>query len=110
GQQAACRRHLGQYLQSLRPDLTVRRLHGVGLRPRGWPAGPARIHGRGLLMAARLANAPTTRKQPTSRAVAKPAAAAQALASPTRIAVRKTYKLYVGGALPRSEPGRSYVV
>ncbi|HEX4833731.1 MAG TPA: aldehyde dehydrogenase family protein [Trebonia sp.] len=27
-----------------------------------------------------------------------------------RIAVRKTYKLYVGGAFPRSESGRSYVV
>ena len=28
----------------------------------------------------------------------------------TRLAVRKTYKLYVGGAFPRSESGRSYVV
>src|SRR4029079_14957744 len=27
-----------------------------------------------------------------------------------RIAVRKTYKLYVGGAFPRSESGRTYVV
>ncbi len=27
-----------------------------------------------------------------------------------RLAVRKTYKLYVGGAFPRSESGRSYVV
>ena len=27
-----------------------------------------------------------------------------------RIAVRKTYKLYVGGAFPRSESGRSYLV
>lgn len=31
-------------------------------------------------------------------------------AQPGRIAVRKTYKLYVGGAFPRSESGRSYVV
>lgn len=31
-------------------------------------------------------------------------------ASPTRVAVRKTYKLYVGGQFPRSESGRSYVV
>ena len=31
-------------------------------------------------------------------------------AMPTRIAVRKTYKLYIGGAFPRSESGRSYVV
>jgi acyl-CoA reductase-like NAD-dependent aldehyde dehydrogenase len=28
----------------------------------------------------------------------------------TRLDVRKTYKLYVGGAFPRSESGRSYVV
>ncbi|MBA3778384.1 MAG: aldehyde dehydrogenase family protein [Chloroflexi bacterium] len=40
-------------------------------------------------------------------------AAAGALASPEatgRIAVRKTYKLYIGGAFPRSESGRSYLV
>jgi acyl-CoA reductase-like NAD-dependent aldehyde dehydrogenase len=29
---------------------------------------------------------------------------------PDRLAVRKTYKLYVGGAFPRSESGRSYEV
>jgi acyl-CoA reductase-like NAD-dependent aldehyde dehydrogenase len=29
---------------------------------------------------------------------------------PARLAVRKTYKLYVGGAFPRSESGRSYPV
>src|SRR5881409_1743556 len=28
----------------------------------------------------------------------------------TRLAVRKTYKLYIGGAFPRSESGRSYEV
>ena len=27
-----------------------------------------------------------------------------------RVAVRKTYKLYIGGAFPRSESGRSYIV
>jgi len=31
-------------------------------------------------------------------------------ASGARIEVRKTYKLYIGGAFPRSESGRSYVV
>ena len=42
--------------------------------------------------------------KPRVRAVAKvPAAAA-------RIEVRKTYKLYIGGAFPRTESGRSYVV
>ena len=30
--------------------------------------------------------------------------------SGARLAVRKTYKLYIGGAFPRSESGRSYVV
>ncbi len=40
------------------------------------------------------------------RAVAKPAVEPPA----SRINVRKTYKLYIGGAFPRSESGRSYVV
>lgn len=31
-------------------------------------------------------------------------------AESVRLAVRKTYKLYIGGAFPRSESGRSYVV
>jgi acyl-CoA reductase-like NAD-dependent aldehyde dehydrogenase len=30
--------------------------------------------------------------------------------APVRVEVRKTYKLYIGGAFPRSESGRSYVV
>jgi acyl-CoA reductase-like NAD-dependent aldehyde dehydrogenase len=30
--------------------------------------------------------------------------------APSRLDVRKTYKLYIGGAFPRSESGRSYVV
>src|SRR2546429_4970841 len=30
--------------------------------------------------------------------------------SRTRLDVRKTYKLYIGGAFPRSESGRSYPV
>jgi len=33
-----------------------------------------------------------------------------AAASPGRVVVRKTFKLYVGGAFPRSESGRSYLV
>ncbi|TNY35634.1 aldehyde dehydrogenase family protein [Thermomonospora catenispora] len=32
------------------------------------------------------------------------------MSEPTRLAVRKTYKLFIGGAFPRSESGRSYVV
>jgi acyl-CoA reductase-like NAD-dependent aldehyde dehydrogenase len=32
------------------------------------------------------------------------------VSSPDRLAVRKTYKLFIGGAFPRSESGRSYPV
>ncbi len=55
--------------------------------------------------AARAASATGT------KAAAK-AAAPEATAPVTtpRLAVRKTYKLYIGGAFPRSESGRSYVV
>ncbi len=43
--------------------------------------------------------------------VVVPAAAEVTPASAApRLAVRKTYKLYIGGAFPRSESGRSYVV
>ncbi|HUG85059.1 MAG TPA: aldehyde dehydrogenase family protein [Euzebya sp.] len=31
-------------------------------------------------------------------------------ATPTRLDVKKTYKLYIGGSFPRSESGRTYVV
>lgn len=34
----------------------------------------------------------------------------KALAEPGRLSVRKTYKLYIGGAFPRSESGRTYLV
>lgn len=37
-------------------------------------------------------------------------AGATATAAPVRLAVRKTYKLFIGGAFPRSESGRTYVV
>ncbi|MBK5247940.1 MAG: aldehyde dehydrogenase family protein [Actinomycetales bacterium] len=55
----------------------------------------------------------TENKSSARRTVTK---AAQALASTTgaaseqRLPIRKTYKLYIGGAFPRSESGRSYVV
>jgi acyl-CoA reductase-like NAD-dependent aldehyde dehydrogenase len=38
------------------------------------------------------------------------ASASEASVSEARVAVRKTYKLYIGGAFPRSESGRSYPV
>ena len=72
---AARRRGVVQHVQPLRPGQPVRRLQGVGLRPRGRP--------------------PRTGGLP---------------ASELAIDVRKTYKLYIGGAFPRSESGRSYVV
>jgi hypothetical protein len=37
-------------------------------------------------------------------------AGAEGSGGPGRLAVRKTYKLFLGGAFPRSESGRSYVV
>ena len=37
------RRRLGEHVQPLRPDLAVRRLQGVGLRPRGRHARPPRL-------------------------------------------------------------------
>jgi acyl-CoA reductase-like NAD-dependent aldehyde dehydrogenase len=52
-------------------------------------------------MADRKRATPTTSRSLATRA-APPA--------PARIAVRKTYKLYVGGQFPRSESGRSYIV
>jgi len=49
------------------------------------------------------------RSNGTGRAVAR--TAPKAVAAPVeRIEVRKTYKLYIGGAFPRTESGRSYVV
>ena len=32
------------------------------------------------------------------------------MSTDNRLAVRKTYKLFIGGAFPRSESGRSYLV
>ncbi|TDC55447.1 aldehyde dehydrogenase family protein [Actinomadura sp. KC345] len=42
--------------------------------------------------------------------MSKPAASKQGPVADARLAVRKTYKLFIGGAFPRSESGRSYVV
>ena len=50
-----------------------------------------------------------TKAKPAKAAPAK-AVPAKASASSERVAVRKTYKLYIGGAFPRSESGRSYPV
>lgn len=52
-----------------------------------------------------MATVPARRKPAATRAPAP----ALAEAAP-RIEVRKTYKLYIGGAFPRTESGRSYLV
>jgi acyl-CoA reductase-like NAD-dependent aldehyde dehydrogenase len=53
---------------------------------------------------------PSPGRDGTSRAVAARAGAAATAAAPARLEVRKTYKLYIGGAFPRTESGRSYLV
>ena len=53
-----------------------------------------------------MAAARRPRKPAAARALVASAAAAPA----SRIEVRKTYKLYIGGEFPRSESGRSYLV
>src|SRR4029450_11491624 len=87
GRPAARRRGLGQHVQQVRPDVAVRRLQGVGLRPGGRPPRPGGLRRHG----------------------SRPVSPTAAVPSP-RLDVRKTYKLYIGGAFPRSESGRSYVV
>ena len=61
-----------------------------------------------------MAALPARRKPATpraTRAVARTAAAVRAaVEAAPRIEVRKTYKLYIGGAFPRTESGRSYLV
>lgn len=49
-------------------------------------------------------------RRDTGKATRAAAKATGEGAAPARLAVRKTYKLYLGGAFPRSESGRSYPV
>lgn len=58
-------------------------------------------------MAERRENRKTAKNAARAVKAAKGTAVA---AAPARLAVRKTYKLYLGGAFPRSESGRSYPV
>jgi acyl-CoA reductase-like NAD-dependent aldehyde dehydrogenase len=50
------------------------------------------------------------KRESRSKASGGTGAGAAAGSAAPRLAVRKTYKLYIGGAFPRSESGRSYVV
>jgi acyl-CoA reductase-like NAD-dependent aldehyde dehydrogenase len=71
--------------------------------PRGAGRGASRGAGR---VPARAADRVPARAP--GQGVARPAPAESRAAD--RVAVRKTYKLYVGGAFPRSESGRSYLI
>jgi acyl-CoA reductase-like NAD-dependent aldehyde dehydrogenase len=53
---------------------------------------------------------PVTRRPAAGRAARALTPTGGTGAGPARIEVRKTYKLYIGGAFPRTESGRSYVV
>jgi acyl-CoA reductase-like NAD-dependent aldehyde dehydrogenase len=61
-------------------------------------------------MATRDRRPVTPARSGAARAVAARAGTAAVAASAARVEVRKTYKLYIGGAFPRTESGRSYVV
>jgi acyl-CoA reductase-like NAD-dependent aldehyde dehydrogenase len=61
-------------------------------------------------MATRARKASTPARTSTSRAAATRAQNTAVATSAARVEVRKTYKLYIGGAFPRTESGRSYVV
>ena len=52
----------------------------------------------------------STAVTPAARVSNSSVSASSRPTSPVRLAVRKTYKLYIGGAFPRSESGRSYQV
>jgi acyl-CoA reductase-like NAD-dependent aldehyde dehydrogenase len=56
------------------------------------------------------AKAPATKAAARAAAPEAPATRAPVAPAPERVGVRKTYKLYIGGAFPRSESGRSYAV
>ena len=56
------------------------------------------------------AKAEAARPAETAKAAETAARPAEQAAVPARLAVKKTYKLYLGGAFPRSESGRSYPV
>src|SRR5439155_21810886 len=82
GGAAARRGRLGKHLQPFRPGVALRRLQGVRLRTRGWSSWTRAV--------------PRLRR---SRGVRRM----------TRLPVKKTYKLFVGGEFPRSESGRTYL-
>src|SRR5262249_34615518 len=119
----AGRRGVGEHLQPVRPGVAVGRVKGVGLRPGGRPARPGRVprrrRRRGRIMTSKPADRsrPDTDTDTGAAPAGGPAAGAAGSADEpaagrpaARLEVRKTYKLYVNGAFPRSESGRSYEI
>src|SRR5262249_41725170 len=106
----ARRRGVGEHLQPVRPDVAVRWLQGVGLWARGRHARTPRVRpAGGPLMAANDGRNGADGRARSSRAAASAKVTAR-VEAPARVAVRKTYKLYIGGTFPRTESGRSYLV
>jgi acyl-CoA reductase-like NAD-dependent aldehyde dehydrogenase len=81
-------------------------------RPRAHAVRPAcgAVPPAGAAAAASGAAPASAAAAPAPAPGAAPASAQGAAAPAPRVAVRKTYKLYIGGAFPRSESGRSYPV
>src|SRR4029079_16842841 len=89
---------VGEHVQQVRPDHAIRWLQGIGLRTRGRHARPARLRpSRGPLMATRARKTSTPPRTATARAAATRAQNTAVTASASRVEVRKTYKLYIGG-------------
>ena len=76
---------------------------------RGKTASAGKAASRGKAVSPGTATSPAKAPGPARAASPGEAAAQPAQAGP-RLGVRKTYKLFVGGAFPRSESGRSYPV
>ena len=111
-------RGLGQHLQQVRPGQPVRRVPRIRVRAGGRPGRPGRVppcltgrppgsrQGQATDQAAGPASPPSSPMLPRRP---RPTAAASR-ETRSRLDVRKTYKLFIGGAFPRSESGRSYPV
>src|SRR5690606_24934447 len=79
----ACRCDLGKHVQQVRPDFPLRRLQGERCRTRRRPARPRRVPGPG---------------------------GAAIMSAASRVAVAKTYKIYIDGKFPRTESGRYFAL
>jgi len=79
--------------------------------PRGKAAAPGAAAPGAAAPGAAAPRAAAKPAATTAASTAGPAGAdGRGTGQPARLAVRKTYKLFIGGAFPRSESGRSYPV